>query len=122
MLDFKTIERIRKSERLNRAGLSKLPDDFYEDCQEAMDEAFKRGDYDLFRDLQRVVQNINEVRQGKILNIAIFRSARFDKMDPVFNILPHEEKMLSQMINVIHDSNDALDLILNGYYSQNVRR
>ena len=120
MLDLKTIERIRKSEHLNSAGLSKLPDGFYEDCQEAMDDAFKSGDYRLFRDLQRIVQNINEVRQGKILNIAIYRSARSDKMEPVFNILPHEEKMLSQMINVIQDSNDALDLILNGYYSQNV--
>ena len=118
MFDVKTIEMLRKKERLNRAGLSKLPDGFYEQCQEAMDQAFKSGDDGLFSDLQRIVQDITEIRQGKILKIAIYRSARFNALEPVSNILPHEEKMLNEVISVIHEENYDVDVLLHGYYFQ----
>lgn len=118
MLDLKTIEMFRKKERLNRAGLIKLPDGFYEQCQEAMDDAFKKQDYALFRDLQRIVQDITEVRQGKILKLAIYRSARFNALEPVSNILPHEEKLFREVITVLWEENYEIDVLLNGYYFQ----
>ena len=121
-MDFKTLEKIRKKESSNKSGLSQLPNDFYKDCQEALDYAFKTNDYQLFSDIQRLVHNIHEMRQGKLLTFAIYRSIRNKGIDnSIENILPHEEKILNQFLTSLHENNEDLDVMLNGYYFQEVR-
>ena len=120
-MDFKTLEKIRKKEASSKTALSSLPNDFYKDCQEALDYAFKTNDYQGFTDIQRLVQNIHQIRQGKLLNFAIYRSIRNRDLESPDNILPHEEKLLNQFLASLNENNDDFDVLLNGYYFQEVR-
>lgn len=120
-MNVKTLETLRKKESSSKSELQMLPSNFFEDCKQAMDHAFKSQDYRGFVDIQRLVKNINQMRQGKILKFAIYRSIGSGHLEKPENILPHEEKLLNKFMNNLLEHNDELDLMLDGYYFQEVK-
>lgn len=121
-MDVRTLKRIRQKEKGSKANLSELPVKYYEDCLESLDAAFKDGDYSNFKDMLILIKSINEIRQGKILKFAVYRSTpkRMIEANPVANILHEEETLLEDFLSCIERYNDKLDLKLNGYYFQEV--
>lgn len=121
-MDSKTLEKIRKQEGTHRNDLSRLPDNYYEDCREALSYAFKTQDYEEFKTMQIIIKHINERRMGKLLNYAIYRSTprRMINSEPISNILPEEQKLLDSFLASIAQFNDELDLKMDGYLLQEV--
>ena len=122
-MDIKTLKKIRQKESNIKVGLSELPMHFYEDCREALDYSFKSNNYREFQDIQSLVQNIHEIRQGKLLNYAIYRSvnSRLIESNPIENILKDEEELLNSFLSALAKNNEDIDLLLDGYYFQEVR-
>jgi len=123
-MDVKTLKKIRQKESGSKSSLSELPANFYEDVQEALDYAFKSNDYDDFINIQIIFKNLCEIRLGKLLKFAVYRSTpkRMENADPVENILAEEQLLLNKFLEDIALFQDNLDVKLNGYFFQEVRR
>ena len=123
-MDIKTLEKISKKESSSPSLLGVMPEDYIKDCQEAMDYAFKTGDYEELISLQILIKNISEKRIGKILKFAVYRSGMNNpnRAEPIVNMMPCEERIFNDFMRCIEHFNDDLDLQLNGYLTQVLRR
>ena len=123
MLDTNTLKKISRTEGSLRGGLCELPSNYYDQCRQLLDNAFNAGDYDEFTHIQMYVHQIHEKRQAKIMRFAVYRSIlERENAEPVRNILPEEENLMENLIKCFFDSNDNLDLVLDGYYNQRLSK
>ena len=120
MINLTSLKEIKKNESTNKTILSKLPNNFYSDCSEELEKLFKDGDYDRFTEFQNVMVRIHEQRIGKILNSVMYRSvSKIDNALP--NLTEDEAVLFNNLVESIHKNIDDVDLLVNGYYLQEVR-
>ena len=120
MITLKSLKEIKKKEQNSRTILSKLPDNFYNDCAEALEQLFKDGDYDRFKEFQNTMVRLHEQRIGKLLNSIMYRSVS-SLGNNVPNLTEDETVLFNSLIDCIHKNVDDVDLLVNGYYLQKVR-
>lgn len=101
-----TFEYIRKVQREEQADakLSKIPDDFYEKSRKYIEQKKKlakrnEGSAEMeLPNLQRVLEDVYNRRETKILNQAIFATRTGI---PVQNLIKDEEKMFKQLVELL---------------------